>query len=80
VVTVKIVKKSDGKPVKDKKVSVSTRGVGLLDAAGQSSDKVRTDSEGEAHFQNIRPSNGKIYIDGSIVYEGKIEGRVVVYI
>ncbi|MBK7633140.1 MAG: hypothetical protein IPJ13_01810 [Saprospiraceae bacterium] len=38
-----------------------------------------TDNNGEAHFSEDN-GNGTIYIQGSKVYEGRIEGRKVIYI
>ena len=38
-----------------------------------------TDKNGEAHFSEDN-GNGTIYIQGSKVYEGKIEGRKIIYI
>ena len=74
MVTVKLVYKDDGKPVKNKKVSIGfdgwTRGI---------TEDVWTDEGGEAHF-DADPGDGKVYVDGSTVYKGEIAGRVVVYI
>jgi len=46
---------------------------------GGVTNDVRTDSNGEAHFDHD-PRSGKIFVDGKKVFEGWIEGRVVVYV
>jgi len=38
-----------------------------------------TDRDGEVHFDNDN-GTGTIYVDGKRVYEGRIEGRKVIYI
>lgn len=71
MVTVKVVSKSSGNPVKGKKV-----------ALGMSSGVTHgewTNSDGEAHF-DVKPNHGKVYVDGSKKHEGHLSGRVVVYI
>ncbi len=72
--TVKVIDRRDGKPVKDKKVSVGFEGF----FRGFARDQY-TDSVGEAHFSEDN-GRGKIYIGGRTVYEGEIAGRIVVYI
>lgn len=75
MITVKVVSKSTGKPVKGKKVSVSFDGI----LSGGSSKQEYTDTDGEAHFDN-NPGKGRVYVDGSTKHEGHIAGRVVVYL
>ena len=75
MVTVKVIHRSSGKPVKGKKVAI---GVDSLTAGGVTSGEW-TDSNGEAHF-DIKPCNGKVFVDGSTVHKGYLSGRVVVYI
>ncbi len=43
------------------------------------SNEQRTDSDGEAHF-DVESTDGKVYVDGSTQYEGRLAGRVVIYI
>ena len=72
--TVKVIDRSDGKPVKDKKVSVISEGL----FRGCARDQY-TDSIGEAHFMEDN-GRGDIYIGGRSVYHGEIAGRIVIYI
>lgn len=71
--TVKVVDRSTGRPVKDKKVSV------IFNGLFRGCAKQYTDVVGEAHFSEDN-GNGTIYIDGRSVYEGEIAGRIVIYI
>ena len=71
MVTVKVVSKSSGNPVKGKKV-----------ALGMSNGVTHgewTNSDGEAHF-DVKPSRGKVFVGGSKGHEGYLSGRIVVYI
>ncbi|MEG3975685.1 hypothetical protein QT970_13835 [Microcoleus sp. herbarium8] len=74
MVTVKVVYRDDGKPVKNKKVAL-----GFDSWARGITEDVWTDEAGEAHF-DADPGDGKVYIDGDTVYNGDLRGRVVVYI
>ncbi len=74
MITVKVVSANSGKPASGKRVSLSFDGF----TRGMSSAQ-RTDSQGEAHF-NSDPGKGKVYVDGRTAYEGRLAGRVVVYI
>jgi len=73
MVTVKICYERDGKSVKGKKVFVSFDG--LLRGWAEE----YTDSNGDANF-DANPGIGKVMVDGRTVYDGKLSGRVVVYI
>lgn len=75
MVTVRVIHQSSGKPVKGKKVALGISGV----FSGGVTRGEWTDSHGEAHF-DVKPNNGKVYVDGSKKYEGHLSGRVVVYI
>lgn len=75
MVTVKLVSRSSGKPIKGKKVAL---GMEHMIGTGVTSGKW-TDSNGEAHF-DVNPGQGKVYVDGSKEHSGKLSGRVVVYI
>jgi len=73
MVTVKVCYQSDGKPAKGKRVSL-----GFSWLRGMTNSE-HTNSSGEAHF-DTDPGTGKVYVDGKTVYEGRVAGRVVVYI
>ena len=75
MITVKVVSANSGKPASGKRVSLYFDGF----ITGGSSSAQRTDSQGEAHF-NHDPGKGKVYVDGRTAYEGRLAGRVVVYI
>lgn len=75
MVTVKVVRRSSGDPVKGKKVAL---GIGAIFSGGVT-DSQWTDSNGEAHF-DVKPNQGKVFVNGSKEYEGYLSGRVVVYI
>lgn len=74
MVTVRVYSKGTGRPAKGRKVSVSfdswTRGV---------TKGVISDANGEANFDTA-PGTGKVYVDGDKVFEGRVEGRVMVYV
>lgn len=72
--TVKIVEASTGRPVKGARVCVGFKG-----AFRAMSSNEYTDSEGEVHFNNDN-GEGIIYVNGQSKYEGRIEGRKVIYI
>lgn len=74
MITVKVVLQSSGKPVSGKRVSLSFDGL-----LGGSSGNQRTDSQGEAHFNND-PANGKVFVDGKDSFQGRLAGRIIVYI
>lgn len=75
MVTVKVCSKSSGKPVKGVKVAL---GISAIFEGGVTKGQY-TDSNGEAHF-DVKPNNGKVFVDGSTKYEGYLSGRVVVYV
>jgi hypothetical protein len=75
MVTVKLVSKSSGNPVKGKKVAL---GIDKLLSGGVTHGEW-TDSNGEAHF-DVKPAHGKVFVGGSTKYEGHLSGRVVVYV
>jgi hypothetical protein len=75
MVTVKVVSKSSGDPVKDKKVAL---GISSIFSGGVTKGEW-TNSDGEAHF-DVKPSQGKVFVDGSTKHEGYLSGRIVVYI
>ncbi|HEY1402804.1 MAG TPA: hypothetical protein VGB05_01620 [Pyrinomonadaceae bacterium] len=69
----KVVRRSSGEPVKGKKVAL---GISSLLSGGVTSGEW-TDSQGEAHF-DVKPNEGKVFVDGSTKFEGHLSGRVVV--
>ena len=71
MVTVKVVSKSSGNPVKGKKVAL-----GMPNGVTHGE---WTNSDGEAHF-DVKPNHGKVFVSGSKEHEGHLSGRVVVYI
>jgi len=70
MITIKVIYSSDGKPAKDKRVSASTR--------SYSQDQY-TNAQGDVDF-DLTPGDGKVWVDGSVVHQGYLEGRVSVYI
>jgi hypothetical protein len=75
MVTVKVIRRSSGDPVKGKKVAL---GINAIFSGGVTNSQW-TDSNGEAHF-DVKPNQGKVFVDGSTEYEGYLSGRIVVYI
>ncbi len=72
--TVKVIETSTGRPVKGARVGAAFEGF----SRGCTKDEY-TDSDGEAHF-DYDNGTGIIYVNGHKEYEGRIEGRRVVYI
>ena len=72
--TIQIIESSTGKPVVSKKIAVIFNGW----TRGCAKDQY-TDKDGEAHFTEDN-GEGTIYIQGNKVFEGRIEGRKVIYI
>lgn len=72
--TVKVIDRRTGDPVKGARVSASFDGF----FRGSTRDEY-TDYDGEVHFDNDN-GTGTIYVNGDRVYEGRIEGRKVIYI
>lgn len=75
MVTVKLVSKNSGNPIKGKKVALGIDGL----FSGGVTKGEWSDSSGEAHF-DVKPAYGKVFVDGSTKYEGYLSGRVVVYV
>lgn len=76
MITVKVVSESTGKPASGKKVQLGFDGNWL---PGGMSSIERTNSQGEAHFDHD-PARGKVFVEGRVVQQGDLRGRVVVYI
>ena len=72
--SVKVVWKATGKPAKGRRVSVAFDGM----FRGVTRD-LYTDEDGNADF-DYDPGRGTIFVDGTTAYQGRIEGRVVVYV
>ncbi|MDR1653076.1 MAG: hypothetical protein LBS01_05405 [Prevotellaceae bacterium] len=72
--TIQVFENSTGEPAYLKKVSVEFSGI----FRGFAKDQY-TDIKGEAHFSED-DGRGVIYVQGSKVYEGSIEGIKVVHI
>ncbi len=75
MVTVQVIYRNSGKPIKGKKVAL---GIDGLFSGGVTHGKW-TDYNGEAHF-DVKPNQGKVYVEGAKRYEGYLSGRVVVYV
>jgi len=75
MVTIKVISERSGKPEKGKDVSLGIDGF----LSGGVTKRISTDTNGEAHF-DINPCSGKIWINGSEKFKGKISGRVLIYI
>lgn len=72
--TIKVIEQKTGKPAYYKKF-----GVIFNDWTRGCAKDQYTDKEGEANFSEDN-GDGTIYINGTKVYEGKIEGRKIIYI
>ncbi len=75
MVTVIVLSKSSGNPVKGRKVALGINGL----FSGGVTKGEWTDSSGAARF-DVKPTHGKVFVDGSTKHEGHLSGRVVVYV
>lgn len=75
MVIIKVCHKSSGEAASGKRIVLGIDGL----FTGGMTDTKWTDSAGEAEF-DIKPSNGRIFVDGHSVYEGRLSGRKTVYI
>jgi hypothetical protein len=75
MISVKVCWRQTGKPAESRKVMLGFDGL----FSGGVSKTEYTDRNGEAHFDND-PGQGKVYVDGSTQFSGRLEGRIVVYI
>jgi hypothetical protein len=73
MLTIKVIERQSGRPMKREKVGICFSGW-----TGGCTDEW-TDYEGDAHF-DLNPGNGEVFFNGKSVYKGRIEGRVVVYV
>ncbi len=76
MITVQVFSKNTGNPVKHTKVSLGFSG-GLLRQT--ITDSEYTDADGEAHF-DVKPGDGEVYVNGTVKKEGRLAGRIVIYI
>jgi len=74
MVSVTIIDRSSGHPLKNVKVGIAFTGF----FGGVTSDEW-TDSNGEVHFDND-PGEGKIYVKGNEEFRGYISGNKIIYI
>jgi uncharacterized protein YfaS (alpha-2-macroglobulin family) len=72
MVTIQVFSKSSGNAVSGTRVAIS---VGLNGVSHE-----YTDSSGEAHFPGISPGNYEVYVNGQTAFNGRLEGRKVIYI
>jgi hypothetical protein len=73
MVSVQVVWKSSGKAADNQRVVLSFDGL-----RGVTGSEI-TDRNGEAHF-DAAPGSGKVIVNGTNKQQGRLEGRVVVYI
>ncbi|HAX80679.1 MAG TPA: hypothetical protein DCY88_33800 [Cyanobacteria bacterium UBA11372] len=73
MVTVRLLKKSDGKPIWGEKIYISRHGSGFLDVGGVFGSE-KTNKDGEVCFFKLDlPARGKIVVDGHEIYDGELE-------
>ena len=75
MVTVRVIHRNSGKPIKGKKVALGISGL----LSGGVTRGEWTDNNGDAHF-DVKPGHGKVYVSGTKEYEGHLSGRIVVHI
>jgi 5-hydroxyisourate hydrolase-like protein (transthyretin family) len=75
MVTVRVIHQSSGKPAEGEKVSLY---VSRFMASGVT-DPEYTDSNGEAHF-DVESTDGEVFVSGQSRFQGRLAGRVVVYV
>jgi hypothetical protein len=74
MITIRVISKQSGKPLKGVKV-----GLGFGDSIfGTYMPGIYTDSNGDAHF-NVSPKDGVVYVNGNSNYKGYLSGRIIVY-
>ena len=79
MVSVKVISKGSGKPLKGARAVIGFSGLILGSWGGGMSSTEYTDSNGEAHF-NVSPGDGTVYVNGKAVKKGYLSGMVVVYV
>lgn len=73
--TIKLIEEYSGKPATGRRVSIGFNG---LFTGGVTKDQY-TDEKGEVHF-DYDPAEGTVYVDHQVKYEGRLEGRVLIYV
>jgi hypothetical protein len=71
--TIKVIEGSTGKPAKSQRVCVGFDGI----LRGMTKEEY-TDANGEVHF-DYDNGEGDVFINGRKAFNGKIEGRVIIY-
>lgn len=74
MISVRVVRSSTGKPVQGSRVVIGFEGICRGVSKGY-----YTDINGEVRFDNA-PGDGVIFVDGTQEFQGRIEGRRVVYL
>lgn len=74
MISIKVVCSSTGKPVAGSRVVIGFEGVFRGISKGH-----YTDSNGEVDFDND-PGDGVIFVDGTQEFQGRIEGRKLIYL
>jgi len=77
MITVRVLDRKTGKPVKGARVALGFSGFAFLPGGVTSAEY--TDEYGEAHF-NHEPSSGEVYVNGRKEKQGPLRGLVIVYI
>lgn len=72
MITVRVYYESSGEPAIDKVVSLGVEELFRTDSQ-------LTDIDGEALF-NVEPCEGKVFVNGSTVYKGRLRERIVIYV
>ena len=73
--TIKLIEEYSGKPASGRRVSVGVSGL----FTGGVTKAQYTDEKGEVHF-DYDPSEGTVYVEHQVKYEGRLEGRVLIYL
>lgn len=71
MITIKVAYEASGEPWENQRAAIGT--------AWGVTEYEYTDRNGEVHF-DLKPTNGKVYVNGNVVHEGYLSGRVVGYI
>ena len=75
MITVRVLDRKTGEPVKDARVALGFSG---FLTGGVTSDEY-TDEYGEAHFDHDAGS-GEVFVNGRKVREGSLHGLIIIYI
>lgn len=73
MVTIRLVRRSDGQPMCGVSVYISRQGSGLLDFGGVFGSE-KTDQNGQVSFWKLDlPAWGKVVVDGHEVHDGELQ-------